>query len=44
MGNSPIPVEVDAAQVGAREWPRRYTVVLLFALATALCYIDRVNI
>ena len=25
-------------------WPRRYTVVLLFALATALCYIDRVNI
>jgi MFS transporter, ACS family, solute carrier family 17 (sodium-dependent inorganic phosphate cotransporter), other len=44
MGNSPIPVEVEAAQVGAREWPRRYTVVLLFALATALCYIDRVNI
>lgn len=25
-------------------WPRRYTVVALFALATALCYIDRVNI
>src|SRR5271157_442907 len=25
-------------------WPRRYTIVVLFALATALCYIDRVNI
>ncbi|MGH8014225.1 MAG: ACS family MFS transporter [Candidatus Binataceae bacterium] len=25
-------------------WPRRYTVVVLFALATALCYVDRVNI
>jgi len=30
------------ASVGA--WPRRYTIVLLFALATALCYVDRVNI
>ncbi|HUY20165.1 MAG TPA: ACS family MFS transporter [Candidatus Binataceae bacterium] len=25
-------------------WPRRYTVIVLFALGTALCYIDRVNI
>ena len=25
-------------------WPRRYTIVVLFALATALCYVDRVNI
>jgi ACS family sodium-dependent inorganic phosphate cotransporter len=25
-------------------WPRRYTVVALFAAATALCYVDRVNI
>lgn len=33
-----IPAMSDAA------WPRRYTVVVLFALATALCYIDRVNI
>jgi len=29
---------------GASTWPRRYTIVLLFALATALCYVDRVNI
>src|SRR5579863_2600127 len=44
MPNSTIPVELDAARTTTREWPRRYTVVLLFALATALCYIDRVNI
>jgi MFS transporter, ACS family, solute carrier family 17 (sodium-dependent inorganic phosphate cotransporter), other len=44
MANSPTPVQFDAASGGAREWPRRYTVVALFALATALCYIDRVNI
>jgi ACS family sodium-dependent inorganic phosphate cotransporter len=44
MANSPIPVELDAKRTDTREWPRRYTVVLLFALATALCYIDRVNI
>src|SRR3984957_20825783 len=44
MANSPIPVELEAARSASREWPRRYTVVLLFALATALCYIDRVNI
>ncbi|HEY1850012.1 MAG TPA: ACS family MFS transporter [Candidatus Binataceae bacterium] len=44
MANSPIPVELEAARTATREWPRRYTVVVLFALATALCYIDRVNI
>jgi ACS family sodium-dependent inorganic phosphate cotransporter len=35
-------VSIDAPQ--ALRWPRRYTVILLFALGTALCYIDRVNI
>ena len=33
--------DIRASVVG---WPRRYTIVLLFALATALCYVDRVNI
>jgi len=44
MANSPVPIEIDAPRTNPREWPRRYTVVVLFALATALCYIDRVNI
>jgi MFS transporter, ACS family, solute carrier family 17 (sodium-dependent inorganic phosphate cotransporter), other len=44
MANSTIPVELDGARANTGEWPRRYTVVVLFALATALCYIDRVNI
>ena len=44
MVNSPVPVELEAARSNAQSWPRRYTVVVLFALATALCYIDRVNI
>ena len=44
MADSPIPIEVEAERSNTREWPRRYTVVVLFALATALCYIDRVNI
>ncbi len=35
-------VSIDAPQ--PLGWPRRYTVILLFALGTALCYIDRVNI
>jgi len=30
--------------VSGLAWPRRYTIVVLFALATALCYVDRVNI
>ena len=28
----------------AARWPRRYTVIILFALSTVLCYVDRVNI
>ncbi|MBF6571562.1 MAG: ACS family MFS transporter [Candidatus Binataceae bacterium] len=36
------PIEMPTAAVST--WPRRYTIVLLFALGTALCYIDRVNI
>jgi ACS family sodium-dependent inorganic phosphate cotransporter len=42
MGQTPLPVGVGFARAGA--WPRRYTIVALFALGTALCYIDRVNI
>jgi MFS family permease len=34
----------EGVAAGASTWPRRYTIVLLFALATALCYVDRVNI
>jgi ACS family sodium-dependent inorganic phosphate cotransporter len=32
-----------AAESGSR-WPQRYTVVALFFLGTALCYIDRISI
>jgi ACS family sodium-dependent inorganic phosphate cotransporter len=42
MGQTPLPLGAGFARAG--EWPRRYTIVALFALATALCYIDRVNI
>lgn len=28
----------------AARWPRRYTIIILFALSTVLCYVDRVNI
>jgi ACS family sodium-dependent inorganic phosphate cotransporter len=38
------PAATGLAAVVAPAWPRRYTVVALFALATALCYVDRVNI
>src|SRR5712671_5215985 len=44
MADSPVTVGMEVVQTNARGWPRRYTVVVLFALATALCYIDRVNI
>ncbi|MGA2408858.1 MAG: ACS family MFS transporter [Candidatus Binataceae bacterium] len=44
MENSSLPFDAALAAGGANAWPRRYTVVLLFAMATALCYIDRVNI
>ncbi|MBE3604182.1 ACS family MFS transporter [bacterium] len=35
---------IAIARTEAVRWPRRYTVVLMFALATALCYVDRTNI
>jgi ACS family sodium-dependent inorganic phosphate cotransporter len=40
--NSSAELEAQIAQAGG--WPRRYTVVALLALATAICYVDRVNI
>jgi MFS transporter, ACS family, solute carrier family 17 (sodium-dependent inorganic phosphate cotransporter), other len=43
MMAGPVPAQ-NAAAVEAIRWPRRYTVVILFALSTVLCYIDRVNI
>src|SRR5690349_23713271 len=33
-----------AVEMAARHWPRRYTVIVLFALSTVICYVDRVNI
>jgi ACS family sodium-dependent inorganic phosphate cotransporter len=42
MGNFATGLEAEAAPAGT--WPRRYTVVALLALATAICYVDRVNI
>jgi ACS family sodium-dependent inorganic phosphate cotransporter len=42
MENSASGLEAEIAQTVA--WPRRYTVVVLLALASAICYIDRVNI
>src|SRR5208282_5991130 len=35
---------IDAAHDRAGGWPRRFTVIGLFALATVLCYVDRVSI
>lgn len=35
-------ISLEATQ--ANRWPRRYTIIVLFAFGTALCYIDRVNI
>ena len=35
-------ISIEAAP--PTRWPRRYTIIVLFALGTALCYIDRVNI
>src|SRR5215472_1814002 len=40
--NSSAEVEAQIAQTSG--WLRRYTVVALLALASAICYIDRVNI
>jgi MFS transporter, ACS family, solute carrier family 17 (sodium-dependent inorganic phosphate cotransporter), other len=42
MADSSIPITVEVQPAWA--WPRRYTIVVLFALATALCYVDRVSI
>jgi ACS family sodium-dependent inorganic phosphate cotransporter len=42
MPNSVTGIEAEIAPT--RAWPRRYTVVALLALATAICYVDRVNI
>src|ERR1700751_4068504 len=36
--------EAEAQILQASGWPRRYTVIALLALATAICYVDRVNI
>ena len=32
------------AREDSSRWPQRYTVVALFFLGTALCYIDRISI
>jgi MFS transporter, ACS family, solute carrier family 17 (sodium-dependent inorganic phosphate cotransporter), other len=40
--NPSAPVEAEITLPAG--WPRRYTVVVLLALATAICYVDRVNI
>jgi ACS family sodium-dependent inorganic phosphate cotransporter len=42
MENSATKPQTAIAQSSG--WPRRYTVVALLACATAICYIDRVNI
>lgn len=38
------PAVARDAVVGVTRWPQRYTVVTLFFLGTALCYIDRISI
>lgn len=38
------PARSGAAREQATGWPRRYTVIGLFFLATILCYLDRVSI
>src|SRR5216683_4323044 len=38
------PSIARVAEVRATGWPQRYTVVGLFFLGTALCYIDRISI
>jgi ACS family sodium-dependent inorganic phosphate cotransporter len=42
MANPATGLQSEIAQAGG--WPRRYTVIGLLALASAICYIDRVNI
>src|SRR5216683_618918 len=38
------PVRATTAGESGSRWPQRYTVVALFFLGTALCYIDRISI
>ncbi|HVB82204.1 MAG TPA: ACS family MFS transporter [Candidatus Binataceae bacterium] len=40
----PNSFPAGATVATAVRWPRRYTVIILFALSTVLCYVDRVNI
>src|SRR5215472_10049569 len=40
--NSSAQAEAQITQTSG--WPRRYTVIALLALATAICYVERVNI
>src|ERR1700674_4470376 len=38
------PARARVTAPGIPRWPQRYTVVTLFFLGTALCYIDRISI
>src|ERR1700692_3958997 len=38
------PARARVIASGIPRWPQRYTVVALFFLGTALCYIDRISI
>src|ERR1700739_4715588 len=38
------PARAREIAPGGSRWPQRYTVVALFFLGTALCYIDRISI
>ena len=38
------PARARGTPSGIPRWPQRYTVVALFFLGTALCYIDRISI
>jgi ACS family sodium-dependent inorganic phosphate cotransporter len=38
------PARARDTAAGVPRWPQRYTVVALFFLGTALCYIDRISI
>ncbi|HZC45237.1 MAG TPA: ACS family MFS transporter [Candidatus Acidoferrum sp.] len=38
------PASARVTESGVPRWPQRYTVVALFFLGTALCYIDRISI
>src|SRR5271156_6881200 len=38
------PARARETAPGIPRWPQRYTVVALFFLGTALCYVDRISI